>query len=102
MSTAALAARLSDFGLTIAADDQLLDAFSQGNAGEDLTGNRLNRYGFMIEAILRVWENTHYQYRIDVYDETEFDGQRTSWRNALQAWDLRNVENTGRRMKLES
>jgi hypothetical protein len=34
-------------------------------------------------ALLRYWEDVHYQYRIGLYDEVEFSRQKEAWRAAL-------------------
>jgi hypothetical protein len=41
------------------------------------------RYGLYYGGRFRSWENLHYQYRIGLYDETEFLTARAGWRNVL-------------------
>jgi hypothetical protein len=35
-------------------------------------------------ALLRYWEDVHYQYRVGLYDEEEFSKQKEAWRSALK------------------
>ncbi len=41
------------------------------------------RFNQWSNATFRTWENAHYQYRRDLYDETEFSAQKESWRSIL-------------------
>ena len=41
------------------------------------------RFNQWSNATFRTWENAHYQYRLGLYDETEFSAQKESWRNIL-------------------
>ena len=41
------------------------------------------RFNQWSNATFRTWENAHYQYRLDLYDETEFSAQKESWRSIL-------------------
>jgi len=35
-------------------------------------------------ALLRIWEDEHYQYRMGLYDEEEFVHERNNWRGVLE------------------
>jgi hypothetical protein len=37
----------------------------------------------LLYAYFRLWENTHYQYRLGLYDDSEFRGLREAWRVRL-------------------
>jgi len=52
----------------------------RGNRGDELTEEERVRYTRLRLALLRYYENVHYQYRIGLYDEEEFAAQREAWR----------------------
>ena len=41
------------------------------------------RFNAFVNARLRYWENVHYQYRLGLYDESEFSAQREAWKGFL-------------------
>ena len=52
----------------------------RANAGEQLTADELLQFGERQGAMFRYWENVHYQYRLGLYDESEFSKQKDAWR----------------------
>ena len=48
------------------------------------------RFNQWSAATFRTWENAHYQYRLGLYDETEFSAQKESWRSILTRPGLAN------------
>jgi hypothetical protein len=51
--------------------------------GEELPGEDMFRLERLMYAYFRVWENAHYQYRLGLYDDSEFRGLREVWRVRL-------------------
>ena len=68
---------------TPAANPQLASVLRRGAAGEPLTPDEAFQFGLRSNALLRYWENVHYQYRQGLYDELEFTQQRAAWRTSL-------------------
>jgi len=64
-------------------NQQLAELGVRGNAGAELTpAERIQtqlRYG----ALLRIWEDEHYQYRMGLYDDEEFVHERNNWKGVL-------------------
>ena len=63
-----------------AEDEQLADIMRRSLAGEELTPTERFRHRLRLNALLRYWEDVHYQYRLGLYDEPEFSSQREAWR----------------------
>ena len=59
---------------TIASDGELASIRRRANAGEELSPDEASRYALLTVAIVRYWENVHYQYRQGLYDRVEFEG----------------------------
>ncbi len=84
--------------LSLAKNEQLADIVRRGAVGEELSPTEeLRRHSYTI-AQLRYWEDVHYQYRIGLYDESEFSKQREIWRIAFsrnsyrqEYWCERNI-----------
>jgi hypothetical protein len=51
----------------------LSNALVRANRGEELSDTENLMVGSRNEAVLRHWENIHYQYRQGLYDQSEFD-----------------------------
>lgn len=45
-----------------------------------LTPSETRKAGLVYTALIRLWENIHYQYRNGVFDEAEFAAARNTWR----------------------
>lgn len=54
------------------------------------------RYDLYWSARFRYWEGVHYQYRVGLYDEAEFQKQRIGWQNILTQPAIAAVWRTGR------
>ena len=63
-----------------ASNEQLADLMYRVNSGEEVTPRELYQFQMRTNALLRYWENVHYQYRVGLYDETEFGKQREAWK----------------------
>ena len=68
-----------------ASNAQLADVLWRANSGGELTEGERLQFQLRTNALYRYWENVHYQYRIGLYDDSEFDRQRDAWRASLAA-----------------
>ena len=66
-----------------AVSDELADVVVRANRGEELTATESHRLGTRSELVFRYWENVHYQYRQDLYDESEFSRHRDTMEAVL-------------------
>ena len=66
-----------------AANKQLADVMYRANLGESLTPEELHQFRMRTNALIRYWENVHYQYRQGLYDDSEFDTHRRAWKHLL-------------------
>jgi hypothetical protein len=78
-----LAAGIVDLLQVPAANPQLADVMYRAIHDQPLTPTELFQFQMRTNALFRYWEDVHYQYRIGLYDETEFDRQREAWRDSL-------------------
>ena len=78
-----LALGIVDLLQTPASNAQLADVLYRAHAGENLTPVEFFQFKMRTNALLRYWENVHYQYRVGLYDEVEFSKQRIAWENSL-------------------
>jgi hypothetical protein len=79
----AVAQGFNDHMYHVTADQEISDLWRRGNAGEQLTPEQRGRWTLLAVALLRYYENVHYQYRQGLYSEDEFRGQRESWRQVV-------------------
>ncbi len=62
----------------------------RAEAGEELSADEEYQYFLLFVATFRDWENIHYQYRHEMFDESEFDAERSTWKfliNRNQAFE---------------
>ena len=78
-----LAMGIVDLLSTPAANSQLASVLRRGAAGETLTPDEEFQFRLRSNALLRYWEDVHYQYRQGLYDETEFSRQKEAWAEAM-------------------
>ncbi len=64
-------------------NEQLADVIRRGAIGEPLTPVEQQQYTLRMGALLRLWEDEHYQYRMGLYDEAEFGHERETWKSVL-------------------
>ena len=64
----------------IAADSQTASLVRRAFAGEELSVDEESQYFLMFVANVRDWENIHYQYRHEMFDENEFAAERKAWK----------------------
>jgi hypothetical protein len=74
-----------------ASNPQLAGLMYRARTGEALTPTETFQYEMRTNALLRYWEDVHYQYRNGLYDEVEFGRQRLAWAAAM-ASDQRFVD----------
>ena len=78
-----LSVGLNDVLLAIASNESLASAAARFESSEELTPTEIEQIWTWENAIFRYWENVHYQYRSDLYDEIEFTAQQRAWKQAL-------------------
>lgn len=78
-----LANTIVDLLNTPASDSQLASVLRRGGLGEELSPDEAFQFELRSNALLRYWEDVHYQYRQGLYDETEFSKQRAAWAASL-------------------
>lgn len=66
-----------------AADEQLADILFRAETGGSLTDVEQFRFELRTNALLRYWEDVHYQYRVGLYEPEEYDRQRDAWGESL-------------------
>ena len=71
--------------LVLAENPQLASIMRRGDAGEELTQDEWYQFEVRSRALFRYWENVHYQYREQLYDEVEFVSHRDAWAAYLGA-----------------
>lgn len=72
-----------DLLLVPASNPQLADLMYRAETGGELTPEENFQFRMRTNALLRYWEDVHYQYRIGLYDDVEFSRQKEAWRAAL-------------------
>jgi len=80
-----LSVGIVDLFARVAENPQLASLRRRADAGEALTPDETYQYEIITRAFFRYWENVHYQYRQQLYDETEFARQREAWRDYAQS-----------------
>jgi hypothetical protein len=75
-----LATGIVDLLNTPAANPQLASVLRRGERGEALTPDEQYQFRLRSNALLRYWEDVHYQYRQGLYDAVEFSRQQAAWR----------------------
>jgi hypothetical protein len=78
-----MAMGIVDMQHAVAENEQLADIMHRSSVGEKLTPTERLRHRHRLNALLRYWEDVHYQYRLGLYDEPEFSSQREAWRGAF-------------------
>ena len=65
---------------SIANNEQAASVSRRAKEGLELTPDEEEQYFLMFVANMRDWENIHYQYRQGMFDEEEFEAERTAWK----------------------
>lgn len=61
-------------------DARLAELTRRAEAGEVLSEVEEHQHYLLFSANKRMWENIHYQYRHGMFEENEFEAERTIWR----------------------
>jgi len=72
--------QLSEHLGMVANNSQLANVKRRADAGEELSKDEEQQQFLLFTANKRLWENIHYQYRQGMFDEKEFEAERTAWR----------------------
>jgi hypothetical protein len=75
-----LATTIVDLLNTSANNSQLASVLRRGSLGEELTADEQFQFRLRSNALLRYWEDVHYQYRLGLYDEVEYSRQKAAWK----------------------
>jgi hypothetical protein len=79
-----LAMGIVDLLDTPASNQQLANVLFRGISGEKLTPSEMYQFEMRTNALFRYWEDVHYQYRVGLYDDAEFEKQRDAWKESLE------------------
>jgi hypothetical protein len=63
---------------------QLASVIYRGSKGLPLTPVEQFQFEVRSNALLRYWEDVHYQFRMGLYDEEEFDRHRDAWATTIR------------------
>ena len=74
-----LAIGIIDISRGIAENSEFADVLVRARADESLTPTEKLQYNNAMVALFRYWENVHYQYRMGLYDESEFSTHKVAW-----------------------
>lgn len=69
--------------LDTADNQQLAGVMYRESHGGPISPAEQYQFEVRSNALLRYWEDVHYQYRMGLYDEEEFDRQRDAWSATL-------------------
>jgi len=75
-----LASTIVDLLNTSANNSQLASVIRRAGVGEQLTADEQFQFQLRSNALLRYWEDVHYQYRLGLYDEIEYERQKAAWK----------------------
>ena len=78
-----LAMGIVDLLNTPAGNSQFASVLRRGDLGETLTPDEQFQFTLRTNALLRYWEDVHYQYRHGLFDEAEYLRQKEAWRAYL-------------------
>ena len=59
---------------------QLTGVLRRASLGEQLTEDEQFQFRLRSNALLRYWEDVHYQYRLGLYDAVEYSRQKAAWK----------------------
>ena len=71
-----LALGIVDLLNTAASNSQFASVLRRGGLGEQLTADEQYQFRQRTNALLRYWEDVHYQYRQGLFDEAEYSRQK--------------------------
>ena len=68
-------------------NEQLAGVLYRAHSGDELSPSEQFQFELRTNALFRYWEDVHYQFRVGLYDETEFERQRGAW-EASFSWSV--------------
>jgi hypothetical protein len=74
-----------EFTMAQAENEQLADIILRAESGGDLTPVEQRRYTYFFRGFIRYIANVHYQYRLGLYDDSEYIVQRDAWAQYLSS-----------------
>jgi hypothetical protein len=80
-----VAVQLVDLLRDVSVDPDLAHVMGLAFAGEEMTADQNRQFSHRTMAMLRYFENVHYQYRQQLYDEAEFTTQQEAWRRFMRS-----------------
>ena len=75
-----LASTIVDLLNSTANNGELASVVRRAGLGEHLTADEQFQFRLRSNALLRYWEDVHYQYRLGLYDEVEYSRQKAAWK----------------------
>jgi hypothetical protein len=78
-----LSEQIVDLLSQVATSDELSSLLFRAESGEPLSDEDIVQFQARALAMLRYFENVHYQYRQGMYDEEEFAAQQDAWRGFM-------------------
>ena len=75
-----LASTIVDLLNSTANNSQLASVVRRAGLGDELTPDEQFQFRLRSNALLRYWEDVHYQYRLGLYDEVEYSRQKAAWK----------------------
>ena len=70
---------ISDHLSLIGSNPQTANLMRRAEAGQELSADEETQQFYLFTANKRMWENIHYQYRLGIFEEKEFEAERTAW-----------------------
>ena len=70
-------------------DPRVIAAYQNQANGKALSAEEEFLLDAMANATLRLWENTHYQYRNGLFDDAEFEADLVVWREQMMTPEYR-------------
>ena len=66
-----------------ATNSQFASVLRKGSSGEQLTADEQFQFRLRCNALLRYWEDVHYQHRLGLYDDEEYSKQKAAWKQSF-------------------
>jgi hypothetical protein len=71
---------IADLLNSSANNSELASVIRRTGLGEQLTADEQFQFRLRSNALLRYWEDAHYQYRLGFDDEVEYSRQKAAWK----------------------
>ena len=70
-------------------DPRVIVAHQKRRSGQPLSDEESALLNSLASATLRLWENTHYQYRNGLFDDAEFEADLAVWREDMKKTEFK-------------